>query len=74
MDTRLYPKRAIRVPADNCPDCNGSDTYATVATFEHGFHPDELFAAPQGIEVSYRCRRNDCRRSWITSWAMEFTA
>lgn len=63
-------KRAIRVAADNCPKCLGSDTCATMATFIH----DDTGTYFSGAEVAYRCRNMQCRNSWITSWMMEYVA
>lgn len=63
-------KRAIRVAADNCPRCLGSDTYATMATFIH----DDTGTFHSCVEVAYRCRNSRCANSWLTSWGMEFVA
>jgi hypothetical protein len=61
-------KRAVRIPADNCPECLGSETYATMATLTH----DDTGTFFSGIEVAYRCRNVQCANSWITAWAMEY--
>lgn len=63
-------KRAVRVAADDCPKCLGSDTYATMASFTH----DDTGTYYSSVEVSYRCRDVACANSWLTTWGMEYVA
>lgn len=62
------PQRAIRVPADNCPECLGDKTSAREARFyaSSAGYPDSPC-----IRVHYGC---PCGNTWVTAWATEFIA
>jgi hypothetical protein len=62
-------KRAVRVPADNCPDCMSDHTLFLMASFNDATPGD---GGRSTMQVSYRCWI--CGRSWTTSWEMEHTA
>lgn len=62
--------RSVRVPADNCPKCGGSDTSMTMANFDHAEKGGYL----RSVEVAYRCHATRCANSWLTSWAMRYIA
>lgn len=62
-------KRAVRLPADNCPECMSESTIFVMASFRE---PEQGSLVSPSMQVSYRCRV--CSNSWITAWAVERVA
>lgn len=63
--------RAVRVPADDCPNCDGSDTH-TASMERYGASTFPEYGPLGSMRVRYHC--STCNNTWACMWAVEFVA